>query len=67
MMRTRIEEMKKMPSAVQATPAPAPAPAPKSKLDELYARLEKTKPGSEESKRVSEQILETIFDTHGPR
>jgi hypothetical protein len=65
MMRNRIEEMKKMPS--QAAPAPAPYPAPKSKLDELYARLEKTKPGSEESKRVSEQILETIFDTHGPR
>ena len=64
-MSTRIKGMKKMPTTIQA--APAPAPAPKGKLDDLYARLEKTKPGSEESKRVSEQILEAIFDTHGPR
>ncbi|MBZ5630410.1 MAG: hypothetical protein LAO06_16240 [Acidobacteriia bacterium] len=57
--------MKKMPNATSAPPAPAPTP--KGKLDDLYARLEKTKPGSEESKRLSEQILEAIFDTHVSR
>jgi len=56
-----------MPTTVQAAPTSTPAPAPKGKLDDLYTRLEKTKPGSEESKRVSEQILEVIFDTHGSR
>jgi hypothetical protein len=29
-------------------------------LSHLYARLEKTKPGSEESKRVSRQIVDAI-------
>ena len=29
-------------------------------LRELYARLEKTQPGSEESKRISEQIVDAI-------
>jgi hypothetical protein len=66
-MSTKIKGMKKMPTTIQAAPEPAPAPAPKGKLDDLYARLEKAKPGSEESKRVSEQILEAIFDTHGSR
>jgi hypothetical protein len=29
-------------------------------LRQLYARLEKTQPGSEESKRISEQIVDAI-------
>jgi hypothetical protein len=34
--------------------------SPKENLREHYARLEKTQPGSEESKRISEQIVDTI-------
>lgn len=43
-------------------PAPArKAPASKNKsLSSLYARLEKTRPGSEESKRISQQIVDAI-------
>ena len=37
------------------------AKAPQKKtLRELYARLEKTQPGSEESKRISAQIVDAI-------
>jgi hypothetical protein len=45
-----------------ASPAPArKAPASKNKsLSNLYARLEKTRPGSEESKRISQQIVDSI-------
>jgi len=32
----------------------------KKTLRELYARLEKTQPGSEESKRISAQIVDAI-------
>ena len=32
----------------------------KKSLRELYARLEKTQPGSEESKRISAQIIAAI-------
>jgi hypothetical protein len=32
----------------------------KRTLRELYARLEKTQPGSAESKRISEQIVDAI-------
>jgi len=32
----------------------------KKTLRELYSRLEKTQPGSEESKRISEQIVDAI-------
>ncbi len=34
--------------------------SPKKALRELYARLEKTQPGSEESKRISAQIVDAI-------
>ncbi len=34
--------------------------SPKKTLRELYARLEKTRPGSLESKRISEQIVDAI-------
>jgi len=34
--------------------------SPKKTLRELYARLEKTRPGSMESKRISEQIVDAI-------
>ncbi|MFZ0771214.1 MAG: hypothetical protein WCA49_13020 [Candidatus Sulfotelmatobacter sp.] len=33
---------------------------PKKTPRELYARLEKTQPGSEESKRISAQIVDAI-------
>jgi hypothetical protein len=37
------------------------APAPKNKsLPDLYTRLEKTRPGSEESKRISREIVDAI-------
>jgi len=44
------------------SPAPArKASASKNKsLSNLYARLEKTRPGSEESKRISQQIVDAI-------
>jgi hypothetical protein len=32
----------------------------KESLRQLYARLEKTQPGSEESKRISAQIVDAI-------
>jgi hypothetical protein len=34
--------------------------SPQENLREHYARLEKTQPGSEESKRISEQIVDAI-------
>jgi hypothetical protein len=34
--------------------------SPKKALPELYARLQKTQPGSEESKRISDQIVDAI-------
>jgi len=34
--------------------------SPKKTLRQLYARLEKTQPGSEESKRISAQIVDAI-------
>jgi hypothetical protein len=45
-----------------ALPAAArKAPASKNKsLPNLYARLEKTRPGSQESKRISRQIVDAI-------
>jgi hypothetical protein len=36
------------------------AASQKKTLRELYARLEKTQPGSEESKRISAQIVDAI-------
>jgi hypothetical protein len=36
------------------------APTTKKSLPNLYARLEKTRPGSEESKRISRQIVDAI-------
>ena len=35
-------------------------PSQKESLRGLYARLEKTQPGSEESKRISAQIVDAI-------
>jgi hypothetical protein len=37
-----------------------PQGSPKKNLQELYARLEKTQPGSAESKRISAQIVDAI-------
>jgi hypothetical protein len=34
--------------------------SPKKTLRELYARLEKTQPGSAESKRISAQIVDAM-------
>jgi hypothetical protein len=48
------------------TDAPHPArgrktqKSPTKALPGLYARLEKTQPGSEESKRISQQIVDAI-------
>jgi len=43
------------------SPAPArKAPVSKKPLSDLYARLQKTRPGSEESKRISRQIVDAI-------
>jgi hypothetical protein len=44
------------------SPVPArKSPTSKSKsLSNLYAQLEKTRPGSEESKRISQQIVDMI-------
>lgn len=64
---TRMVSMKKTPTRTSPEPTPTSSASPEDKLSQLYARLEKVKPGSAESKRVSEQILETIFDTHGSR
>jgi hypothetical protein len=50
-------------SRTEPTPArgrKAAQASPKKTLRELYARLEKTQPGSEESKRISAQILDAI-------
>jgi len=46
----------------EARPSPLGRKARTSKktLRQLYARLEKTQPGSEESKRISEQIVDAI-------
>jgi hypothetical protein len=35
-------------------------PSRKKNLPELYARLEKSQPGSEESKRISAEIIDAI-------
>jgi len=45
-----------------AKPACASAPATKDTIKELYKKLDETKPDSPESKRISEKILEAIFD-----
>jgi hypothetical protein len=46
--------------AVSRAPA-RKAPASRNQsLQKLYARLEKSRPGSEESKRISEQIVDAI-------
>jgi hypothetical protein len=36
------------------------APSKNQSLQKLYARLEKTQPGSEESKRISQDIVDAI-------
>jgi len=50
---------KSMETSVIAATAPAPTLQPKS-LDELYDLLEQTQPGSEQSLRISEQIIDAI-------
>jgi hypothetical protein len=58
-----------MATAKQARVKSTAAPSPRSRkpsnhrpqtLQKLYARLEKTRPGSEESKRISRQIVDAI-------
>jgi hypothetical protein len=46
--------------AVSHPPARKAPTSKNQSLQKLYARLEKTKPGSEESKRISEQIVAAI-------
>jgi hypothetical protein len=45
---------------LQTAAEPKSAPTSSKKLDELYARLKKSQPGSKESKRISEQIINAI-------
>jgi len=45
----------------QKRPSSSPVQSPaKETLERLYARLEKTKPGSEESKRIAGKIVDAI-------
>jgi hypothetical protein len=46
--------------AVQRPPARKAPPSKTQSLQKLYARLEKTRPGSEESKRISQEIVDAI-------
>ena len=46
--------------AVSPTPARKAPTSKNQSLQKLYARLEKTRPGSEESKRISQQIVDAI-------
>jgi hypothetical protein len=59
--------MPKTQAKVNTKPEAENAHTPESKLEDLYSDLEKTKRGSGDSKRLSEQILETIFDSNGSR
>ena len=59
--------MPKTQAKVNTKPEAEHAHTPESKLEDLYSDLEKTKRGSGDSKRLSEQILETIFDSNGSR
>jgi hypothetical protein len=45
---------------VNKTKAQSRAARPAERLDDLYARLNQTKPGSEESKRIADQIVDAI-------
>lgn len=46
--------------AVSSVHAPKGQTLSSKRLEELYARLKKTQPGSEESKALSEQIVDAI-------
>jgi len=46
--------------AVSDPPARKPPTSKTGSLRKLYARLEKTRPGSEESKRISQEIVDAI-------
>jgi hypothetical protein len=54
--QTQDRRTDRMPSARGRTAQKSP----KKTLRELYARLEKTPPGSVESKRISRQIVDAI-------
>jgi len=54
MPKQKQENRQKRPSS-----SPVQSPAKKT-LERLYARLEKTKPGSEESKRIAGKIVDAI-------
>jgi hypothetical protein len=46
--------------AVSRAPVRKASTSKNQSLQRLYARLEKTQPGSEESKRISQQIVDAI-------
>jgi hypothetical protein len=46
--------------AVSHPPARKEPTSKTQSLQKLYARLEKTRPGSEESKRISQEIVDAI-------
>jgi len=58
-MATAKQSQRRSRTAQSAPARNATAPKNKS-LPSLYARLEKTRPGSEESKRISQQIVDAI-------
>jgi hypothetical protein len=58
-MATAKQSQRQTGSRSQGTARKAPASKNKS-LSNLYSRLEKTRPGSEESKRISQQIVDAI-------
>jgi len=47
-------------SAVSHPPARKAPTSKNQSLQKLYARLEKSRPGSEESKRISQEIVDAI-------
>jgi hypothetical protein len=46
--------------AVSHRPARKASASKNQSLEKLYARLEKTQPGTEESKRISKEIVDAI-------
>jgi hypothetical protein len=59
-MTTAKQTRRKVTSAAPAARGRKTQSSQKTTVRELYARLEKTKPGSANSKRISEQIVDAI-------
>jgi hypothetical protein len=59
-MATAKQAQARRPDAISPRGRKTAKVSPKKNLRELYVRLEKTEPGSEESKRISAQIVDAI-------